>query len=104
MTRRPPKSTLFPYTTLFRSRDLEPEDATLNSVGVDFHYHRFLRLGGFRFLFVRFFLAGCFLFRLFVLRFLGLLFLAFLFGLAHFVTLWPKRVLGFLRERHQVDA
>src|SRR3712207_7565838 len=24
MIRRPPRSTLFPYTTLFRSRDLEP--------------------------------------------------------------------------------
>src|SRR5437660_2686458 len=24
MTRRPPRSTLFPYTTLFRSRDAEP--------------------------------------------------------------------------------
>src|SRR5438034_3520768 len=27
MTRRPPRSTLFPYTTLFRSRDRTPEYA-----------------------------------------------------------------------------
>src|SRR5438046_4612877 len=26
MTRRPPRSTLFPYTTLFRSRALQPQD------------------------------------------------------------------------------
>src|SRR5258707_4586407 len=26
MIRRPPRSTLFPYTTLFRSYDLEPEE------------------------------------------------------------------------------
>src|SRR2546426_8713033 len=26
MIRRPPRSTLFPYTTLFRSHDTEPED------------------------------------------------------------------------------
>src|SRR2546429_8728895 len=27
MIRRPPRSTLFPYTTLFRSRDIAPEKA-----------------------------------------------------------------------------
>src|SRR6195256_7036936 len=29
MIRRPPRSTLFPYTTLFRSRDLDPARARL---------------------------------------------------------------------------
>src|SRR5947199_3586348 len=29
MTRRPPRSTLFPYTTLFRSQDLTGADVTL---------------------------------------------------------------------------
>src|SRR5438874_3173769 len=29
MIRRPPRSTLFPYTTLFRSRDLGPDRAPL---------------------------------------------------------------------------
>src|SRR5438270_8047033 len=34
--RRPPKSTLFPYTTLFRSREiLEPEIAALAATRVD---------------------------------------------------------------------
>src|SRR2546426_6604000 len=28
MIRRPPRSTLFPYTTLFRSRDSTPEDVS----------------------------------------------------------------------------
>src|ERR1039457_4243053 len=32
MIRRPPRSTLFPYTTLFRSRDL---DALVGAVGID---------------------------------------------------------------------
>src|SRR2546422_6285953 len=31
MIRRPPRSTLFPYTTLFRSRDVEVEDALHDS-------------------------------------------------------------------------
>src|SRR5690348_18209442 len=29
MIRRPPRSTLFPYTTLFRSRDVREEDGTV---------------------------------------------------------------------------
>src|SRR5260370_10709032 len=32
MIRRPPRSTLFPYTTLFRSNDFDGLTATLNSV------------------------------------------------------------------------
>src|SRR2546422_7015956 len=37
MIRRPPRSTLFPYTTLFRSRDafLEPDDKRRRGGGVD---------------------------------------------------------------------
>src|SRR2546421_10271382 len=31
MIRRPPRSTLFPYTTLFRSRDIKPENILLES-------------------------------------------------------------------------
>src|SRR3989475_12214779 len=30
MIRRPPRSTLFPYTTLFRSRDIKPENILLS--------------------------------------------------------------------------
>src|SRR2546428_5401697 len=37
MIRRPPRSTLFPYTTLFRSLFLGPDDAPLNfATGTDF--------------------------------------------------------------------
>src|SRR2546427_12603159 len=32
MIRRPPRSTLFPYTTLFRSRDLRPDDRAAHPV------------------------------------------------------------------------
>src|SRR3989442_8805394 len=32
MIRRPPRSTLFPYTTLFRSRDVEPAVGQLENV------------------------------------------------------------------------
>src|SRR3712207_6937339 len=35
MIRRPPRSTLFPYTTLFRSRRLEVEGFEVTRVGVD---------------------------------------------------------------------
>src|SRR3712207_7145510 len=34
MIRRPPRSTLFPYTTLFRSEELSP--ATVEALGPDF--------------------------------------------------------------------
>src|SRR5687768_18336739 len=34
MTRRPPRSTLFPYTTLFRSVDGGPGDDSLESRGI----------------------------------------------------------------------
>ena len=44
MIRRPPRSTLFPYTTLFRSRDLKPENILLSDAGetflVDFGFAR----------------------------------------------------------------
>src|SRR5690348_10063394 len=33
MIRRPPRSTLFPYTTLFRSRDVKPQNVLLNGDG-----------------------------------------------------------------------
>src|SRR5256885_13061049 len=35
MIRRPPRSTLFPYTTLFRSHALAARDADVAQVGVD---------------------------------------------------------------------
>src|SRR3712207_7882084 len=35
MIRRPPRSTLFPYTTLFRSQDLLPVLLRLGKVGVE---------------------------------------------------------------------
>src|SRR3712207_9499090 len=35
MIRRPPRSTLFPYTTLFRSRELEARDAGCGVAGED---------------------------------------------------------------------
>src|SRR2546430_13708981 len=42
MIRRPPRSTLFPYTTLFRSRAIEQKrflqhDAELRAVGAELH-------------------------------------------------------------------
>src|SRR2546427_8323490 len=33
MIRRPPRSTLFPYTTLFRSRDLKPDNILIHADG-----------------------------------------------------------------------
>src|SRR2546425_3489045 len=33
MIRRPPRSTLFPYTTLFRSRDIKPDNIVLSPAG-----------------------------------------------------------------------
>src|SRR3712207_7588674 len=36
MIRRPPRSTLFPYTTLFRSEEVEPEELVLGQETVDF--------------------------------------------------------------------
>src|SRR3712207_6892822 len=42
MIRRPPRSTLFPYTTLFRSRDRQLLDFTRGLVGL-FHAHPVLR-------------------------------------------------------------
>src|SRR2546425_1295031 len=35
MIRRPPRSTLFPYTTLFRSPDLDPQPRHLRHLGDD---------------------------------------------------------------------
>src|SRR3712207_7728556 len=35
MIRRPPRSTLFPYTTLFRSEPLEGDEQPLQRLGVD---------------------------------------------------------------------
>src|SRR3712207_8240045 len=35
MIRRPPRSTLFPYTTLFRSRDNDGDGVTTTADGVD---------------------------------------------------------------------
>src|SRR3712207_5608137 len=40
MIRRPPRSTLFPYTTLFRSRDGERDPATAGSRRVRFDEQR----------------------------------------------------------------
>src|SRR3712207_7128545 len=39
MIRRPPRSTLFPYTTLFRSRDLHHEEAELGRLLDDVAHH-----------------------------------------------------------------
>src|SRR5258707_9278172 len=36
MIRRPPRSTLFPYTTLFRSRFLNPERVSMPDFDIDF--------------------------------------------------------------------
>src|SRR2546430_5241924 len=47
MIRRPPRSTLFPYTTLFRSADVE------NRLGDFFDLHRRSRSGEARFMDVR---------------------------------------------------
>src|SRR5690348_17765152 len=52
MIRRPPRSTLFPYTTLFRSRDLDKMAAQLRTAGIEIkvdpqsypHVGRFARL------------------------------------------------------------
>src|SRR5438034_8202693 len=44
MSRRPPNSTLFPYTTLFRSRQREARRAHLASLGRD-HDHAVRGLG-----------------------------------------------------------
>src|SRR2546430_17476046 len=38
MIRRPPRSTLFPYTTLFRSRDREPADRLLERLRPRAHH------------------------------------------------------------------
>src|SRR5436853_6047398 len=35
MTRRPPRSTLFPYTTLFRSNRIHPEDKGMHNESVE---------------------------------------------------------------------
>src|SRR2546426_4442000 len=40
MIRRPPRSTLFPYTTLFRSLVAEPPSARLSQRPRDRHYHQ----------------------------------------------------------------
>src|SRR2546430_7761108 len=36
MIRRPPRSTLFPYTTLFRSRHIEPENPQVHHDALEF--------------------------------------------------------------------
>src|SRR2546426_2331045 len=46
MIRRPPRSTLFPYTTLFRSRLLRREGRVRAVAQRDVLRHRGLRLGG----------------------------------------------------------
>src|SRR2546427_3094502 len=45
MIRRPPRSTLFPYTTLFRSRDLRPDDRAAHPVHAVQDPHGPLRAG-----------------------------------------------------------
>src|SRR3712207_7047962 len=47
MIRRPPRSTLFPYTTLFRSRvaGLEDPGADEDTLGAQLHHHRGVRRG-----------------------------------------------------------
>src|SRR5450432_4516609 len=40
MIRRPPRSTLFPYTTLFRSADLHRRNIALNRVANSINPHR----------------------------------------------------------------
>src|SRR5688572_32549467 len=37
MIRRPPRSTLFPYTTLFRSEDVHEKRGLLFGLGLDLH-------------------------------------------------------------------
>src|SRR2546430_17046302 len=46
MIRRPPRSTLFPYTTLFRSSDARLADGTDARRGDQPHPHRWLGVGG----------------------------------------------------------
>src|SRR2546427_1227552 len=48
MIRRPPRSTLFPYTTLFRSPAGAPQDAVCFLGGVRKEYATEQRLAGFR--------------------------------------------------------
>src|SRR5262249_60030893 len=43
MPRRPPRSTLFPYTTLFRSGDLYPQEADLPAIDGAEHLDRVIR-------------------------------------------------------------
>src|SRR2546427_3312292 len=46
MIRRPPRSTLFPYTTLFRSRHMVAEPADAGCTGVDLALDRGPLFGG----------------------------------------------------------
>src|SRR3712207_8723361 len=45
MIRRPPRSTLFPYTTLFRSVEGSPRRGTAPDVALQAHQHRVRRRG-----------------------------------------------------------
>src|SRR5260370_8851775 len=45
MIRRPPRSTLFPYTTLFRSRHVEPHVVLLAPIGRPVRHDEQLRAG-----------------------------------------------------------
>src|SRR2546426_35819 len=44
MIRRPPRSTLFPYTTLFRSHQTEPDKAKLNELSRDLYRQEITKL------------------------------------------------------------
>src|SRR2546422_7031547 len=46
MIRRPPRSTLFPYTTLFRSAGVGDNDVILQAEGVEKHFGRVIALRG----------------------------------------------------------
>ena len=43
MIRRPPRSTLFPYTTLFRSRVLEINEYDTEALGLKLRVHQHLK-------------------------------------------------------------
>src|SRR5688572_32670721 len=45
MIRRPPRSTLFPYTTLFRSRGRDMHDQDVRCIGIDWGTSRFRAYG-----------------------------------------------------------
>src|SRR2546430_3554754 len=45
MIRRPPRSTLFPYTTLFRSRGVDGDGSRFPGIGVRLNVHSCARMG-----------------------------------------------------------